>query len=508
MKHITALIMTCLLLLPAHGQPGLTDAQCRQVCWHIQQVYDQYPDSDIVRKTIERNLPLLRGQKDLTYYFTACNTYIDWLFRHGDLTTSHQEIKRIIEMAGTTAQPELLAIARRAEGQFMMRFGFNDRARELFEDALRVCPDYHRLKEPYTYITIVLQLSKVYMRLGHANHADRMLRILDGILQERDHLRQPDPRNWLHARVAALHAGLEMLRGNHTLCAEWMERSRRYMLPGVPARYYASYYIMRNHVYLQRKQYAEALAGTDTLLNLGFDILPLRPDFLHQRAVALKHLGRGTEAAEAYEAYIAENNHSDALIQTTRIELMRDRFRIEQAQAEQAHAEHDRNMLFIVCGILLSAAAVMGGLWWRLRRQNRRLVAVLRAADKLDRTPSGTNETGTQVLKDTRAFCDVDGGRAALAAHLGMSERTAVAAVAAVAGTSFKSYTNTLKLRESRRLLESDPLMPVATVAATCGFGTVRTYQALFKEQYGISPTRYRETLDETDSEPEDGTED
>ena len=45
------------------------------------------------------------------------------------------------------------------------------------------------------------------------------------------------------------------------------------------------------------------------------------------------------------------------------------------------------------------------------------------------------------------------------------------------------------------RLLEQDTNTTIADIATQCGFGTIRNYQTLFKEKYGLSPSQYRNSL-------------
>lgn len=519
MRHAT-LLLFILLWLRATPCDALSHSQCVRMVEQIQQVYDQYPDSDIVNKTIQRCLPVLRSQTDHTYYFMVCNTYADWLFRHGDLTAARNEIRRIMQIANSEKQPELMAVARRAEGQFMMRFGFNDRALTIMEEALKVCPGYRKLKVPTTYSTILLQLAKLYMYAGRPNDAERMLICLDEVLADMDRRHLPDRYHWLHARVAALHAGLELMRGNVSLCEKWLAQSDAFRQPDAHPKFYYTFFMVRNALFMRQSRYKEALAGCDTLLNLHYDVLPMRPLILRQRATALRHLGRGMEAAMTLERYIGEDDHATRMADAARIEMIRDEYRLAEAEQKKREAEHDRMVLLAACTLLLAALVTICVMAWKLRKKNVRLVSVLRSADRLvhslsqpHRNTDGSGHThtdahnatggndagqrGIRFLTDSAAYCHLDGGRAALATHLGTSERQAVAAVAEAAGCSFKAYTNTLKLKESRRLLEEEPLMTVAAVATACGFGTVRTYQALFKDKYGISPSQYRAKLAE-----------
>ena len=142
-----------------------------------------------------------------------------------------------------------------------------------------------------------------------------------------------------------------------------------------------------------------------------------------------------------------------------------------------------------------------------LRQKNRHLVRNLTAADEdadgrsaaaSQHTDEATKRLGTaciDYMRSSGCYCDIDGGREALAAHMHVSERSAAAAVSQVAGRSFKSVTNGMKLELSRQLLEHEPTLTIGAIAEKCGFGTMRTSQSLFKDRYGLSPSEYRTSI-------------
>ena len=55
----------------------------------------------------------------------------------------------------------------------------------------------------------------------------------------------------------------------------------------------------------------------------------------------------------------------------------------------------------------------------------------------------------------------------------------------------FCEYINSLRLTDAVRLLE-DTDIPLTDVAGRSGFGTIRTFNRVFKKKYGISPSEYR----------------
>ena len=79
----------------------------------------------------------------------------------------------------------------------------------------------------------------------------------------------------------------------------------------------------------------------------------------------------------------------------------------------------------------------------------------------------------------------------ALAARAHMSPRNFARAFAAETGITPGRYVERVRLEAARRALE-DTSQPIATVAATCGFGTPETMRRAFLRALGVGPAEYR----------------
>jgi AraC-like DNA-binding protein len=80
---------------------------------------------------------------------------------------------------------------------------------------------------------------------------------------------------------------------------------------------------------------------------------------------------------------------------------------------------------------------------------------------------------------------------ASLAAHLGLSASRTVHAVREACGASFIDLLIEVRLRTASGYLRHTSL-PVAQVAARCGFGNRSHFQHLFKRRFGTTPARFR----------------
>ena len=99
-------------------------------------------------------------------------------------------------------------------------------------------------------------------------------------------------------------------------------------------------------------------------------------------------------------------------------------------------------------------------------------------------------------LADAAATLIEDGflnehGVDALARRVGVTERHLRRIFAAQFGVSPVEFAQTHRLLMAKRLL-TDTALPVAVVASTAGFGSVRRFNDLFRQRYGLNPLRLR----------------
>jgi AraC-like DNA-binding protein len=86
-------------------------------------------------------------------------------------------------------------------------------------------------------------------------------------------------------------------------------------------------------------------------------------------------------------------------------------------------------------------------------------------------------------------------GVAQLAARIGVTERHLRRLFDAEFGVSVHEYAQTQKLLLAKRLL-TDTALPVTEVALAAGFGSVRRFNDVLKERYGLTPLAMRKRAD------------
>lgn len=85
--------------------------------------------------------------------------------------------------------------------------------------------------------------------------------------------------------------------------------------------------------------------------------------------------------------------------------------------------------------------------------------------------------------------------RETLAADMGASASTIYNKLRSITGLNVSSFIRDVRLKEARRLAQSDPTFRVSDLAYKVGFRDPRYFSTCFKKQFGMQPKEYMETL-------------
>ncbi|NUR86119.1 MAG: helix-turn-helix domain-containing protein [Nonomuraea sp.] len=107
--------------------------------------------------------------------------------------------------------------------------------------------------------------------------------------------------------------------------------------------------------------------------------------------------------------------------------------------------------------------------------------------------PPPSNSLVKRVVDHISVNLDADLTAATLAADAGVSERHLTRLFLKHLGQTPGRYVRQARTEAAAQLLVSTDL-PMATVAARCGFGTAETLRQAFTDRYGIPPSHYRLT--------------
>src|SRR3954452_18732321 len=104
---------------------------------------------------------------------------------------------------------------------------------------------------------------------------------------------------------------------------------------------------------------------------------------------------------------------------------------------------------------------------------------------------NGTRSTVARALKLIDGGALDDASVAALADRLGVSSRHLARLFERYVGASPQQVAKTRRVQRAKRLLD-ETTEPLAQIAYRAGFGSVRRFNAVFRELYGRAPSRIR----------------
>ena len=274
--------------------------------------------------------------------------------------------------------------------------------------------------------------------------------------------------------------------------------------------------------------YDEALTTYDEIVRrMGADTL--NDDYaviLRSRAIAARAKGRMAEAYDYQTRYarllkvVSDSLHkSDAHDYAARYHAYEQQLEIQEKQAE-VERSHIVSIAVAIIALLAFAFALF---FFRQKRivseKNRALVRMINGMppepDKEleeegveDDEPNDISATSRGDINSLTLFNDIDTAirserlyenttlqRQDICVRFGISRHALNDLLTEHAnGLSFPQYINTIRLGEALRLLREDPSMTVAAIAAAVGF-TPANFRFIFKQNYGVTPTEYRQNL-------------
>jgi AraC-like DNA-binding protein len=102
-------------------------------------------------------------------------------------------------------------------------------------------------------------------------------------------------------------------------------------------------------------------------------------------------------------------------------------------------------------------------------------------------------ETIKKLLEEDKAYREMRLNRAALAKKIGIGEHHLSRVINQHFGKSFNDLINGYRIEEAKKRLKSEPTQ-ITTIAFEVGFNSIASFNRVFKERVGVSPTEFRGT--------------
>ena len=479
---------------------------------YVQELYNMNPDADIVPQ-IQTIVDSMRSEGRTPYYYAAMNVLIDRLFSEGRFAEADSLAVKMQEEADIDSDSLSMAMANRVRAQMFYKLSQPERAlKELGPAGDYIANPYKSCSDFGTATSIQEWLWIISRELGDTVSMNRAGMDYARMVEENESINR-----WLdstgHYPVTALAFKAEnaFSKGNIVLAREFLDSASKKVLPNLPSRAYEHLYAVRCRVRATDSDWPGAIADVDTLLATHKDFPWFYLKDLLLKAEILNMAGKHEESAGAYSEYVGFHDSLSNKITDKRLHDLTVLYRTE-IDRQQKRVQLFRLLAFAFVIILLLVLLVIAVLHVaREKKRNRLLVERLKEFDRANETAlindhSDDGEEKTLIDRLDRymyvekPYTDPALGRKELAEYCDVTPEMLGQLIKTEKGLSVRTYINSFRLEEARKVLGSDSNEGVAEIAARLGFGTSRTLQRAFKERYDMSPTQYRETSREIES--------
>lgn len=472
---------------------------------YVQSLYNNHPGEDIVPE-ISEVIDSMRKSARNPYYFAAINVLIDRLFSDGRFAEADSMAVRMEAEAIEDRDSLSMAMAKRVRAQMFYKLAQAERAMKELEAAGRYITHPYRSGSDFGTATSIEEWLWIIAReLGDTVKMNEAGLNYARMVEENSRINHwTDTTNHYPVSALAFKAEESFSNGNIRQARIFLDSASRKILPALPSRAYEHLYGVRCKVRAADSDWQGAIADVDTLLatHSRFPWFYLKDLLL--KAQILNMAGRHQESARVYSEYVSFHDSLSNRITDRRLHDLTVLYRTE-IDREQKRAEHFRMFAFgsvIMFLILLLILSVLHGA--RIKKRNRLLVERLNELDRAAETVYG-NETQDdeeevsvidrldRYMYLEKPYTDASLSRKELAEFCGITTDSLGSLIRNEKGVSVRTYINSFRLEEARRVLGSDSGEGIGELAVRLGFGTMRTLQRAFKERYDMSPTQYRE---------------
>ncbi len=264
----------------------------------------------------------------------------------------------------------------------------------------------------------------------------------------------------------------------------------------------------RHLEYLQQYDKAIACADTNYRMVIDFNDSISALTVLENKARILLKAGKGMDAATTYAHVMATKDSLRNLDMAAQLDELRTIYEVDKLTLKN-QITTNRLHFALIFGALLLVAVILYIIYTRrLRQKNRVLYDTIiqsqKAQEQLYETHTQAADESLaehetlfrklcQLMNDEKPFTDPQIKRDDLAAKLGTNRTYLSDSIKQCAnGETFSEYLNRYRLRHAAIVLGNNPDMPVNEVSDISGFNSRSTFNRLFLDHYGMSPSEYR----------------
>ena len=214
-------------------------------------------------------------------------------------------------------------------------------------------------------------------------------------------------------------------------------------------------------------------------------------------------------AVDNYRLYAAESDSAMVYSTNEQLNTLTKKYELNELRLKNKMARNRVIALTTIAALLLMGLFASLIYARKLLQKNRTLyhqaLGVIRAEEKADLTLMGQRPENLRpeeklytdllrLMNEKQFFKDPDFNRENLYGWLGTNRTYLADALKFCTGQTLNEFINHHRIRWAAEALVSDPELSVVAIGEDAGFNSRSTFNRLFREQYGLSPSDYRST--------------
>ncbi len=473
--------------------------------------YYNYDMVDSLKNALPNNLAFMGKHGLWDHYYNSWNTLVELYLYDDNIQTALLEADKMYADAKEKNSNYGIGVSTYCMGsiyQTMQRFSEAKQSLEESIVALTEEEDISLLLSAYNALGETLDGLGQYDELR--NMSMEWKGVLDNYKQKALALGYTPSLNgrYLYCTLAAAVAEIET--GHFDRAAELLSEAEafgegrkpvyRYKFLQVQARYFAA-----------TKQYDKAVASNnenmDILASVGDSISLLTVEL--QQAELMFAAGQHKEAAELYKQIIPRKDKLRNRELSSQLDELRTIYEVDKLTLKNKIANNQLYFLFITSILLLIVMILYIMYNNRLRRKNRILFDTIIQSkkkedklsvikDKIDEDALSNEEllysNLCKLMQEEQLYKDQKMKKDDVANKLNTNRTYLSDAVKKCAdGITFTEFTNRLRLRYAATLLTANNNLNIYEIGDEAGFNSRSTYNRLFREYYGMSPSEFKE---------------
>ena len=477
--------------------------------------YYNYDMDDRLKETLPLHLAFMREHGLWDNYYNSWNTLVELHIYNDELQTALIEADKMYADAKENKSNHGIGVSGYCMGsiyQAMQRFTLAKQSLEESIVALSKEEDISLLLAAYNALGETLDGLGQYEELR--SMTSKWKSVLDNYKQMAEAKGYTPSLNgqYLNCTLAALVAEIETEQHDRAaellLEAEALVDGRnmiwRYKFLQVQARYYAA-------IKLYDKAIASNNENMDILLSVGDSVSLLTVEL--QQAHLLHTAGQHKEAAELYKQIIPRKDKLRNHELTAQLDELRTLYEVDKLTLKNQIATN-RLYFLLVSSILLLIMVFSYIIYTRsLRRKNRILFDIYMQSKRKEEKLSAIKEKAekerlsneeflynklNKLMQREHLYKDQKMRKDDVVAKLNTNRTYLADAIKECAnGMTFSEYINLYRLRYAATLLTSNLDMNIYQVGDESGFNSRSTYNRLFQDYYGMSPSEFRDIAKE-----------